>query len=115
MLVAVEWLGGVEVSDEGGRVNMYARSVMERRKAASIIVVKVSNGSDFRYVALDGVVDHTRDAFPSGSGRSAIGPPSAGRNLWYAVILCGSEVKRESISFPGWDSRLNVATTPCRL
>jgi len=97
---------------------------MQSRKAALAIVVKVSGERDLRYAALDGVVDHTSEAFPSGSGSSAMGPPRSGRKRWYAVTVgmaCASDVKKESIdSGSGGDeeeeeARFSVATTPWRL
>lgn len=73
-----------ELSDgaasEVGRVNMYDTSVMESEKAALTIAVKASGGMDFKYAALAGVVDQTSEALPSGNGRSAMGPPRAGKN-----------------------------------
>lgn len=47
MVFEERWLSGGGAS-EGGRVNMYDRSVMESRKAALTMVVKVSGESDFR-------------------------------------------------------------------
>lgn len=62
-----------------GRVNMYFRSVMDKRKAAFTIAVNASVGRDLRYAAFLTVVDQTRVAWLSGSGRKAIGPPRPGR------------------------------------
>ena len=53
---------------------------MERRKAALTTVAKVGRDRDFRYAAIEGVVDQTSEALPLGSGSSAMGPPSAGKN-----------------------------------
>ncbi len=56
-------------------------------------------------------MDQTKEAWLFGSGRRAIGPPSAGRKRWYAVGGESGE-KMDSMDSSDGGVSFSVATTP---